>query len=125
MKTRLLIAFLLVCGAAFAGTHISIGIGLGGYYPPPVAVYQPPCPGPGFYWTPGSWYWSGPRHLWRHGYWAPRPHWVGPRYYGHYDRGWDRGDYRHEFRERHDRRHDRRDFRRDRYRDRGRGRWDR
>lgn len=115
MKTKLLVAFLLVCGAALAGTHVSIGIGVGGYYPAPAYAVVSPCPGPGFYWIPGSWHWSGPRHLWRDGYWAPRPHWVGPRYYRHHDnyRGWDRHDYR----DRHERRDFRRDFRRERGRD--------
>lgn len=105
---KLLIALLLVCGSAFAGTRVFIGIGVGGhgYYPPPppVVAYAPPCPGPGFYWVPGYSYRIGPRPFWRNGYWAPRPHWVGPRYYRHDDRY--RGDryYRYDRHDRDDRR---------------------
>jgi len=97
MKTKLLIGVLLAAGSLFAGPRVFVGVGVGGYgyYPPaPVVAYAPPCPGPGFYWTPGSWYWSGPRHLWRNGYWAPRPHWVGPRYFRHDDRNWGGRNYR-------------------------------
>jgi len=56
--------------------------------PPPLPVYaQPPCPAPGYLWTPGYWAWSAddggyfwvpgtwvlppqPSYLWTPGYWA-------------------------------------------------------
>lgn len=94
MKTKLLVLLMLVGSCAFAGTHFSIGIGIGvpGYYyappPPPVVAYAPPpCPGPGYSWVSGYWYPVGPRYSWRTGYWARPPYagayWVAPRYYGH------------------------------------------
>jgi len=55
MKTKLLVGLLLAGSSLFAETHFSIGIGLGGGYggyyapyPPPVYVYAPPYPGPGY-----------------------------------------------------------------------------
>ena len=110
MKTTLAIAMLLMAGtAATAGTHVFVGIGVGGYYgaryyaPAPVAVYAPPppapyyyappCPGPGYVWVGGYYYPAGPRYAWRPGYWAhppyagaywARPHYNGGRYYGGY-----------------------------------------
>jgi hypothetical protein len=109
MRIKLLMMGMLAAGSLFAGTHFSIGIGIGtpGYYyappPPPVVAYAPPCPGPGYAWVSGYWYPSGPRYFWRAGYWAIPPrangYWVAPRYYGHRyypgywgyrGRGWER-----------------------------------
>ncbi|HWR52872.1 MAG TPA: hypothetical protein VN428_17305 [Bryobacteraceae bacterium] len=131
MKTRMLVLLVLLAGtSAFAKTRVSVGIQIGGGYPygyyeppppPPVVLYTPPCPGPGYYWTPGSYYRVGPRYSWRVGYWS------APRYYGRgyreYGRGYrDRDDYRGRYERggRHDRR-DRHD-RDDRYRGGYRGR---
>lgn len=103
MKTKLLVLLMLAGGCVFAGTHFSIGVGIGvpGYYyappPPPVVAYAPPpCPGPGYSWVGGYWYPVGPRYSWRAGYWARPPYagayWTAPRYYGHrYYPGYWRG----------------------------------
>lgn len=114
MKKKLLVMALLMGGSAFAATHVSIGVGIGvpayyggysaGYYAPapPVAVYRPPCPGPGYSWVNGYW---GPRHVWISGYWAAPyigSYWGGGRHrdWDHdrdwrrdwdHDRGWRRG----------------------------------
>ena len=55
--------------------------------PPPLMV-EPviAAPAPGFIWIGGYWTWSGGRHVWTRGHWAPpRPgeHWVA--------RQWERG----------------------------------
>ena len=98
MKTKLLALLLLIGGTCFAGTHVVVGFGVGGYYPPPVyayapppppvVAYAPPAPGPAYTWVGGYWYPVGPRWSWHAGYWAPRPFagaaWVGPPYYGHH-----------------------------------------
>jgi hypothetical protein len=112
MTNKLLALMLLVGGSAFAATHVSIGIGIGGpasyggYYAP----VRPPCPGAGYTWVDGYW---GPNRVWVNGYWAAPyggSYWSAPRY-----RDWD-----------HDRRW-RRDWDRDRdeHHDRGRGWGDR
>jgi hypothetical protein len=98
MKTKLLALVLLAGSSLFARVHLSVGVGVGGYYPyyapPPVVYYAPPAYSyPGYSWVSGYWYPSGPRYAWRAGYWARRPYphayWVGPRYYGHrYYRGY-------------------------------------
>ncbi len=108
MKTKMLAFLLLGASCMFAAPRVFVGVGVrvGGYYGPPrVAVYGPPCPGPGYYWVPGYWYYAGPHRLWRGGYWAaprhPGRYYVTPRFHGH--------DYRH-------RDYDRRDYRHDHYR---------
>src|SRR5262249_55025973 len=136
MKTKLLAGLLFAGSALFAETHVSIGVGLGGYGyapppvvvynpPPPVVAYAPPCPGPGYTWVDGYWYQAGPRRLWRQGYWAPpaygRAYKVMPRYdegrqsYGRYEREHDGRYFSHENHEdargyysRYDHEHDRR-----------------
>jgi hypothetical protein len=106
MTNKLLALMLLVGGSAFAATHVSIGIGIGGpasyggYYAP--APLRPPCPGPGYTWVDGYW---GPSRVWVNGYWAAPyggSYGSAPRY-----RDWD-----------HDRRW-RRDWDRDEQHDRG------
>ena len=108
MKTKLLVAMLLVGGSLFAKTHVSIGIGVGTPYyyappPPPTVVYIPPEPGPEYVWVPGYWNPVGPRFVWHVGFWARPPYvgayWVAPRYYEHRyypgywgRRHWDRDD---------------------------------
>jgi hypothetical protein len=51
------------------------------YLPPPPASLEAgpntPTPGPGVFWTPGSWYWQADRYVWRPGFWAAvQPSWV-------------------------------------------------
>src|SRR5882762_7439402 len=75
MKTKLAVMF-LAGSSLFAATHISIGVGLGGYGggyyapPPPPVAYAPPCPGPGYSWVNGYWDSVASRRSWRPGYWA-------------------------------------------------------
>lgn len=49
-------------------------------------------PGVGFVWTPGLWYWSGGRHVWRAGAWARPPvgynTWNSGGWYNAPGRGW-------------------------------------
>src|SRR5690349_18074754 len=105
MKTKLLAVLLLAGTSLFARTHVSIGIGVGGFYPygyysaPPVYYAPPPvyyAPAPAYYapapaypyyapssvWISGSYYPAGPRRVWRPGYWARPPYagavWVSP-----------------------------------------------
>ena len=40
------------------------------YEPAPVVEYRPVYPGPGYNWVSGYWYHSGPRRLYRRGYWS-------------------------------------------------------
>ena len=130
MKTRLMALMLVAGGSLFAQTRFAIGVQFGapGYYAAPVgptpvavAVYRPPCPGPGYVWIDG--YRDGYRR-WTDGYWALPPYagayWVVPRFYdGHFyagywggARGYDRVDYRfresreHEWREHEWREHE-------------------
>jgi len=107
MKTKLILLFLMVGAAAFAGPRVSFGAGVGypyyGYaasYPPgyyaapavPPAAYVP-YPGAGYSWIGGYWYPHGARYAWRPGYWTRPPYrgayWVRPRYFGgRYYRGY-------------------------------------
>ena len=90
MRSKLLLLLLLAGGSIFAGTHVSIGIGVGLPYawyppPPPPVYYAPPCPGPEYVWIPGYYYRVGPSWTWRAGYWAPpygRAYGVRTRSYG-------------------------------------------
>src|SRR6185437_6285045 len=44
--------------------------------PPPLPDYeQPPCPGDGYYWTPGYWAWESGGYYWVPGAWVLAP-WV-------------------------------------------------
>ena len=106
MRTKLLALLFLAGSSLFAATHISVGVGLGGYGgyggygyaympppPPPRVVYAPAYPRPGYTWIGGYWYPAGPRYHWRAGYWARPPYrggyWVAPRYYqNRYHRGY-------------------------------------
>lgn len=110
MKTKLLAILLLGGSSLFARTLFSVGIGVGGYYPPAPVYYAPPpayyAPPPAYYapapvyaapaatvWIPGYYYPVGSRWGWRAGYWAHPPYagarWVTPRYYGgHWNRGY-------------------------------------
>lgn len=104
MKTKILAVMLLASSAAFARSHVSIGIGVnvgpayGGYYvapppPPPPVMYAPPMPAPGYVWVPGYYAYSGSRYVWNNGYWNRPPRgnarWVAPRYKkGRYQNGY-------------------------------------
>jgi len=62
---------LLVPVSSFAGVFISVGFG-----PPALPVYvQPPCPAPGYMWTPGYWAYGPEGYFWVPGTWvmAPQP----------------------------------------------------
>ncbi len=43
--------------------------------PPALPVYaQPPCPGPGYLWNPGYWYWGSGGYYWVPGVWVMSPY---------------------------------------------------
>ena len=109
MKFKLLATMLLAGSSLFAGSHFSIGIGIGGYYPaggyyaaaplPPPPVYYEPAPAyyyapaPSYVWVPGYYYPRGHRWERRAGYWARPPYrgarWHTPRYSsGHFYAGY-------------------------------------
>ena len=92
MKTKIFAALLLGASALSAAPRFSFGFGFGApvrsYYAPapvyvaptyvapayvaPAPVYGPTyaAPYPGYTWVNGYWYGSGPRRIWRQGYWA-------------------------------------------------------
>ena len=66
-----------------AGVFIGVSVNLA---PPPLPVYvQPPCPEPGYIWTPGYWAWDDGAYYWVPGTWVLPPE-VGllwtPGYWG-------------------------------------------
>jgi hypothetical protein len=84
----LFMLMLAIPAASFAGFGIAITIA-----PPPLPVYvQPPCPEPGYMWTPGYWAWGEGDYYWVPGTWVPAPSagmlWT-PGYWG-----WVGGSYR-------------------------------
>lgn len=89
-KSRwMLLALLLslVPASSFAGVLISVGIA-----PPALPVYdQPPCPQPGWMWTPGYWAYGPDGYYWVPGAWVPAPYvgalWTPPYW------GWSGGLY--------------------------------
>ena len=89
-KSRwMLLAFLLslVPASSFAGVLISVNIA-----PPVMPVYeQPPCPEPGWMWTPGYWAYGPEGYYWVPGSWVPAPYegalWTPPYW------GWSGGLY--------------------------------
>jgi hypothetical protein len=71
----------LVPASSYAGVFISVGIA-----PPALPVYeQPPCPEPGWMWTPGYWAYGEDGYYWVPGSWVPAPYegalWT-PGYWG-------------------------------------------
>jgi hypothetical protein len=88
--SRWLLVVLVLLGmsaASFAAIGISITIG-----PPALPVYeQPPCPAPGYMWTPGYWAYGPYGYYWVPGTWvlAPQPGylWTPPWW------GWEGGLY--------------------------------
>ena len=71
----------LLPAASNAAVFVSVGIA-----PPVLPVYdQPPCPEPGWMWTPGYWAYGDQGYYWVPGTWVPAPY-VGalwtPGYWG-------------------------------------------
>jgi hypothetical protein len=100
MRTKsfvfLLVATMLIVTPVLSSAQVAVGVGISVHIGPPVLpVYvQPPCPEPGFIWTPGYWaygpagyYWvpgawvapPAPALLWTPGYWG----WAGGLYVWH------------------------------------------
>lgn len=83
-KSRwMLLALLLslIPASSYAGVLISVG-----FAPPVLPVYeQPPCPQPGWMWTPGYWAYGDDGYYWVPGAWVPAPYggalWT-PAYWG-------------------------------------------
>ncbi|HTZ97745.1 MAG TPA: hypothetical protein VMB18_15190 [Terriglobales bacterium] len=75
------VLILAMSSAAFAGVFVSVNFG-----PPPLPVYvQPPCPAPGYMWTPGYWAYGPDGYYWVPGTWvlAPQPGFLWtPGYWG-------------------------------------------
>lgn len=72
---------LIPASQAHAGVFISVG-----FAPPVLPVYvQPPCPEPGYMWTPGYWAYGDDGYYWVPGAWVPAPYygalWTPP-YWG-------------------------------------------
>jgi hypothetical protein len=83
----LALLFSLVPASSFAGVLISVG-----FAPPVLPVYeQPPCPEPGWMWTPGYWAYGDDGYYWVPGAWVPSPYsgalWTPPYW------GWSGGVY--------------------------------
>ena len=83
----LAIILCLVPASSFAGVFISVG-----FAPPVLPVYeQPPCPEPGWMWTPGYWAYGDDGYYWVPGTWVPAPYegalWTPPYW------GWSGGLY--------------------------------
>ena len=87
---RLMILAFAACGAVFlaqgAQAEVHIGVGIGGYYAPPVVVAPAPPPpirqeivpvpvGPveRVVWVPGHYEWSGRGYFWVNGHYIERP----------------------------------------------------
>ena len=73
--------FALIPASSSAAVFISVG-----FAPPVLPVYvQPPCPEPGWMWTPGYWAYGDDGYYWVPGTWVPAPY-VGalwtPGYWG-------------------------------------------
>lgn len=93
----LLLMLAMVVAPTPASARMSVGIFVN-FGPPALPVYvQPPCPAPGYIWTPGYWAWDPAYgYYWVPGTWVPAP-FIGamwtPGYWGFYDGGyrWHRG----------------------------------
>jgi WXXGXW repeat (2 copies) len=85
----LMLAMFVAPPPASARVHVGIFVNFG---PPALPVYvQPPCPAPGYIWTPGYWAWDPAYgYYWVPGTWVPAP-FVGalwtPGYWGYDDDG--------------------------------------
>lgn len=91
MRNRLLrglvpaLALAALPAISSAGVFIGVSVNIA---PPPLPVYvQPPCPEPGYIWTPGYWAWDDGAYYWVPGTWVLPPE-VGllwtPGYWGWY-----------------------------------------
>ena len=83
----LALLFSLIPAFSHAGVLVSVAIG-----PPVLPVYeQPPCPEPGWMWTPGYWAYGPDGYYWVPGAWVPAPYegalWTPPWW------GWSGGLY--------------------------------
>ncbi len=83
-SVRLMLLALLI-SIVPASSHAAVFISVG-YAPPPLPVYeQPPCPQPGWLWTPGYWAYGPYGYYWVPGEWVPAPYegalWT-PGYWG-------------------------------------------
>jgi len=95
----LLLLLAMVVAPTPSSARMSVGIYVG-FGPPALPVYtQPPCPAPGYIWTPGYWAWDPAYgYYWVPGTWVPAP-FIGamwtPGYWGYDDDGdgyrWHRG----------------------------------
>jgi len=77
----------VIPASSYAGVFISVG-----FAPPVLPVYeQPPCPEPGWIWTPGYWAYGDDGYYWVPGSWVPAPYedalWTPPYW------GWNDGEY--------------------------------
>ena len=103
---------ILIAPAPAPAAELAVGVSVN-FGPPPLPVYaQPPCPGPGYIWTPGYWAydpdggyywvpgawvvapapgllwtpgywgWSGAAFIWHGGYWGPHVGFYGGINYG-------------------------------------------
>lgn len=84
-------ALVLAVLPAISSAGIFVGVSVN-VAPPALPVYvQPPCPEPGYIWTPGYWAWNDGAYYWVPGTWVLPPE-VGllwtPGYWG-----WTDGDY--------------------------------
>ena len=88
----LLLTLAMVVAPTPLSARVSVGIFVG-FGPPALPVYmQPPCPGPGYMWTPGYWAWDPAYgYYWVPGTWVPAP-FIGamwtPGYWGWEPRGY-------------------------------------
>ena len=83
----LALALFAIPASSWAGVFISVG-----FAPPVLPVYvQPPCPHPGWMWTPGYWGYGADGYYWVPGTWVPAPYmgalWTPPYW------GWSSGLY--------------------------------
>ena len=73
----LMLALAMVAAPTQSSARVSVGIFVN-FGPPALPVYeQPPCPAPGYIWTPGYWAWN-PAYGY---YWVPGT-WVQPPFEG-------------------------------------------
>lgn len=85
----LLLLLAMVVAPTPSSARVSVGIFVG-FGPPALPVYvQPPCPAPGYIWTPGYWAWDPAYgYYWVPGTWVPAP-FIGamwtPGYWGYDD----------------------------------------
>jgi len=81
----LVFAFCLVLFPAASSAQVAVGVSIH-IGPPVLPVYaQPPCPAPGYIWTPGYWAYGPDDYYWIPGVWvvAPRPGFLWtPGYWG-------------------------------------------